>query len=206
MYKIILLFKIYISPKIKHPRHRHIPGGGGIKLQENKEKEINEKLIFLNADASNIPLSDNTADTIITTQFLYAVPNPEAIIEEISRLIKNDGYLIITVPHSTPLMTDPYDYLRFTPNYFQNYIAQKYCYDVIKIDKSGDIFNSFALSLSMELVLSKYDGRHPMKLIPWRRIVFSPLIFFINALAFFLEHIFIFTRHPGNLAIIMRKK
>lgn len=165
---------------------------------------VDNKLIFIKAKAEETTLSNDIADTVISTQFLYAHPDPEKVFQEIGRLLKKNGILILATPCSQPLITEPYDYLRLTPNYFK-YIASKYGFEVITIKPLGDIFTSFALGLSLSLVLNPYNIDGSMKLLPYRQWLFSPLIFVVNLTSYIFDKVFRFSRFPANLFFVARK-
>ncbi len=66
-------------------------------------------------EGNNIPLEDNSVDCVIATEFFEHVPYPEIIMEEISRVLKPEGVLFLTVPFIWSLHTIPNDEYRYTP-------------------------------------------------------------------------------------------
>lgn len=52
------------------------------------------------ADVYNIPLKENSLDCIIASEILEHVPDPELFINNLIKLLKNNGKLIITVPYN----------------------------------------------------------------------------------------------------------
>lgn len=69
-----------------------------------------------------IPLEDNKFDTILCTDVLEHIANPGLLINEIARLLRPNGKLILTVPFFYWLHEEPHDYFRYT-----KYSLQKYC-------------------------------------------------------------------------------
>lgn len=63
---------------------------------------------------SGIPLADEMFDTVLMTDVLEHISNPELVMSEISRLLKPKGKLILTVPFFYRLHEKPYDYFRYT--------------------------------------------------------------------------------------------
>ena len=61
-----------------------------------------------------LSLSDASIDTILSTQVLEHVADPDFYLRECRRLLKPDRRLIITVPMQWRHHEVPYDYLRFT--------------------------------------------------------------------------------------------
>jgi SAM-dependent methyltransferase len=67
------------------------------------------------ADINNrIPLGDETFDTVLMTDVLEHISNPEFVMSEISRVLKPKGKLILTVPFFYWLHESPHDYFRYT--------------------------------------------------------------------------------------------
>ena len=62
----------------------------------------------------DIPFPDNQFDTIILSDVLEHIPNPQHLFGEISRILKNGGKLIMNVPFYYWLHEKPYDYYRYT--------------------------------------------------------------------------------------------
>lgn len=55
---------------------------------------------FALASAANIPLSDSVVDIVICTEVLYCIPDYEQVIEEVHRVLKLGGLLLISIPNS----------------------------------------------------------------------------------------------------------
>ena len=66
------------------------------------------------ASAEEIPMMTNSIDTILSSQMLEHVINPLKCLKEINRVLKTGGTLIITVPQSNEMHSEPHDYWRFT--------------------------------------------------------------------------------------------
>lgn len=65
------------------------------------------------ADAMQIPLADNSVDTVLCTEVLEHLPNPEKAIAEITRVLKPNGVVITTAPFFYPIH-DALDFFRYT--------------------------------------------------------------------------------------------
>lgn len=64
-------------------------------------------------DASELPFVNESFDTILCTEVLEHVMNPEMVLAEFSRILKPDGVVIITVPFFYPIH-DSFDFFRYT--------------------------------------------------------------------------------------------
>lgn len=68
------------------------------------------------ADAHNIPLADESIDAVICKSVLEHMKNPFKVMDEIFRILKNDGYCLIYVPFIYPYHGNKTykDYFRFS--------------------------------------------------------------------------------------------
>lgn len=65
------------------------------------------------ADACAIPFADSSIDTILCTEVLEHVKNPEKVIKEFARILKPNGIVITTAPFFYPIH-DSFDFFRYT--------------------------------------------------------------------------------------------
>jgi ubiquinone/menaquinone biosynthesis C-methylase UbiE len=71
-----------------------------LKYAKKRLKEDNNaKILLLRADAQKMPFKDNSFDKIICTELLEHVTNPEKVIEEIARISKINGTIVLTIPN-----------------------------------------------------------------------------------------------------------
>lgn len=66
-------------------------------------------------DAHDIPLMDNSVDCVICCEVLEHVEDPKQCCNEIARVLKDGGVLILSIPFLYPVHADPYDFQRLTP-------------------------------------------------------------------------------------------
>lgn len=66
------------------------------------------------SDKDELPFENASFDTVICTQVLEHLPNPEFKISEISRVLNTGGTVLVTVPFAWPLHEKPYDFFRYT--------------------------------------------------------------------------------------------
>ena len=64
--------------------------------------------------ATEIPLPNETFDTVLCTQVIEHVADHRAVLSEAFRLLKPSGALIVSAPMYWPLHEEPYDFFRFT--------------------------------------------------------------------------------------------
>lgn len=66
-------------------------------------------------DAMRIPLADNSVDTILCTEVLEHLPDPNAAISEFARILRPNGIVITTAPFFYPIH-DAWDFYRYSPD------------------------------------------------------------------------------------------
>ena len=76
----------------------------------HKSKHIN---IFADLN-QDLPLAASSVDCILLSSVLEHISNPEMLLKEISRILKKDGYLILSVPFFYHLHEEPNDFFRYT--------------------------------------------------------------------------------------------
>ena len=67
-------------------------------------------------DIECLPFGGGCFDTVLCTQVLEHIPHPWTAAEEIARVLKPAGKLILSCPQYWVLHELPHDYFRFTPN------------------------------------------------------------------------------------------
>ncbi|MER3501593.1 MAG: hypothetical protein C4295_09020 [Candidatus Fervidibacterota bacterium] len=61
-----------------------------------------------------LPFRDQVADTAILSSFLYIPPEPVTVLQEVRRVLKHEGLLLLTAPLIFPYHPEPTDHWRFT--------------------------------------------------------------------------------------------
>lgn len=86
--------------------------------------------------ANNIPVNDNAFDTVISTQTIEHVEDPQGLINEAYRICNKNGCLIISGPMYWPLHEEPYDFFRYTKHGFR-YMLEKAGFKIVQINSNG---------------------------------------------------------------------
>jgi len=109
--------------------------------------------------AEKIQLADASVDSIISTQTLEHVVDPWAVVSEFSRIIKPEGYCLVTVPLWGNLHEEPVDFWRYT-KYGLTSLFERAGFSVIVIDQRGGFFTTSAQMWIRYFIdrLSLYDS------------------------------------------------
>ena len=84
------------------------------------------------ADVHEIPFKDSTLDALLATEILEHVSDPSKVMGEISRVLKPNGVLLLTVPFFWGLHQEPFDYYRYT-KYGLQYLSEKNGLEVLEV-------------------------------------------------------------------------
>ena len=85
----------------------------GLDIEKSGHDHKNEKIDFY-YDGKKIPFQDNYFDSIFSSEVFEHIPNINEILNELNRVLKKDGRILITVPFVWYEHECPYDYLRYT--------------------------------------------------------------------------------------------
>jgi SAM-dependent methyltransferase len=116
------------------------------------------------ADAAVVPLPDETVDVIICTETLEHVANPQAVMNEIHRLLRPGGVLIGSIPFLYPVHADPHDFQRFTPEGLRTLAAK---FNSIELTAMGGSWGTLALLLELVAQQSNGENRY-WRAVRWR--------------------------------------
>jgi uncharacterized protein YbaR (Trm112 family) len=110
-----------IAPFRKYCYGIVLNAGSGQRSIQLGEKDLNIDITEWNkpdiiADLHQIPLLDESVDTIVSIAVLEHTRYPWQIVEEFYRVLRPMGYGVIAVPFLQPQHDFPGDYIRFTEN------------------------------------------------------------------------------------------
>jgi len=86
--------------------------------------------------ATALSFEDNTFDTVFSTQVIEHVDDPFKMLAEAARVLKKNGYLILSAPFSWELHEEPYDFYRYTKYGLESMLV-KNGFELIKIKANG---------------------------------------------------------------------
>lgn len=95
------------------------------------------------SSANSIGLPDDSVDAALLTQVLEHVPDPQAVLLDVYRILRVNGPVFITVPLIWELHELPHDYYRYTPMSLQLLLEQAGFQDV-RVEPRNDCFTTIA--------------------------------------------------------------
>lgn len=109
----------YIGVDIENPAHDH------------SKEDIN---VFY--DGKTIPFDNNHFDSIFFSEVLEHVFNPNEIVKEINRVLKNNSMLFLTTPFIWDEHEEPNDYGRYTSFGIKHFLENN-GFEIIHFQKTG---------------------------------------------------------------------
>ncbi len=170
-------------------------------LPQGEQRNITQMV----GNVLELPLNDSSCDCAVSMQVLEHVPDTDKALKEIYRIMKENGTVLISVPHISPIHLEPHDYYRFTP-IGMAHLLKKNGFSIVTVKQQGGLFASLALTFNMDIVISRYnEGQYTFRPIVSRMVYLSPLIGIVNILALFFDKVYKSYRSPTNIFIIARK-
>jgi len=160
-----------------------------VDIGENQQADISVK------ENERIPIKDNSADLVLSTQVLEHVRDVDFYMKECQRLIKSGSFLLISTHGVWPYHEFPHDYNRWTRRGLEGLIS-KFGF---KIVKTWPILTGFAVTLQFELLLFA-NIFHKWGM--WGKIPLAVVVLVGNCLIYFLDLLF-FDRHAFDASVFV---
>ena len=114
---------------------------------------------------SDLPLQANSIDTVLLSDVLEHIANPEAFLGHVVKCLKPEGVLMLNVPFAYWLHEEPFDYFRYTQHGLE-YLLAKNGFKIKKIITLGsvieiivDLLGKFILKNSFLQSIAVYSGQ-----------------------------------------------
>lgn len=105
-------------------------------MKMDVEKSDNVDVVGI---AEEIPFPAERFDSVVSTQVFEHISNPEKAAQEIYRVLKRGGTLILTVPQTNELHSEPYDYWRYT-KFGLTELFERQGFTKLEMEQSGGFF------------------------------------------------------------------
>lgn len=100
------------------------------------------------ADAHHLPIKSSAFSMVLTTEMLEHTHDPQAVVNEIERILKPGGKVILTTRFLFPIHEAPYDFFRFTKyglkHLFRNWAHVEVKHDTRPFEGLGVLFQRMA--------------------------------------------------------------
>lgn len=113
-------------------------------------KKTHEDLDYI-GDIENMSLTDESFDVVFCTQVLEHIPHPSRALGEFYRVLKKEGFLILTAPLHGYIHNAPHDYFRYT-KFGLEVLLSEAGFTVVRIRSLGGFFCYIGLIRSVALM------------------------------------------------------
>lgn len=149
----------------------------------NSIHELNADII---ADLNKpLPIESNSADTIVSLSVMEHLYEPQVMLNEAYRILKNGGHMVLQVPFMWHVHEAPHDYFRYT-KFGLNYMFKKAGFTDIKIEASAGFWSMWFLKLNYQLIKII---RGPRLLRGIVRLFLTPILYINLYFAEFMDRI-----------------
>ncbi|MBX9721789.1 MAG: class I SAM-dependent methyltransferase [Candidatus Obscuribacterales bacterium] len=151
-------------------------------------------------DGKIIPFADSTFDGVVSFEVFEHIFNLEDTINEIKRVLKNDGQIMITMPFAWFEHEQPYDFARYT-SFAATHILKKNGFNNIVVKKTTGSTEAI-FQLFIEYIFSIFKSQSLIIRTIVQLLVIFPMTFFSTIFCLLLP------KHDDlycNLVIVARK-
>ena len=127
----------------------------GIDLPSNL---TNSDVIDSYASGLALPFAASVFDTVVCSEVLEHVPQPDVLLGEAWRVLRPGGHLVLTTPQTWGLHEEPHDYYRYT-QYGLSWLAERAGFQVVSVAPTTGFFATWAARTSDFLFLRLAYGR-----------------------------------------------
>jgi len=118
----------------------------------------NAKSVDVCANSLQLPVKSGAVDTVLSNQTIEHVTRPEALVAEVSRVLRPGGVFILTAPQLWCLHEKPHDYYRFT-RYALDLLCREHGLEVLTLQERGGAFTAIGQMLSLMIYLPNAPHR-----------------------------------------------
>lgn len=117
------------------PFRRHMPAGRILSM--DIDMRLRPAIV---ANARQMPFETGAFQSVICTEVLEHVPQPDQCLQEIRRVLAPGGILYLTVPMLWPLHYEPHDYYRYTRHGIR-YLLETAGFELMETNPIGGLFS-----------------------------------------------------------------
>jgi SAM-dependent methyltransferase len=151
--------------------------GDGVGLQTGS---WDTNKIDIVSDITSIPVGNGTFDAIVCTEVLEHVPDAVKAVEELCRILREGGYLVLTIPFCSLTHFAPYHFATGYSRYWIENQFKSQGMEIIEIVPNGGWYDYLAQELWRLPWISK---RYSLRILGWVSLCAAlPLIFCLGFL------------------------
>jgi SAM-dependent methyltransferase len=142
------------------------------------------------SDILSIPVPGASFDVILCTEVLEHVPEPIRAVQELARILKPGGRLLLTAPLGSGLHQEPYHfYGGYTPYWYKKFLAEAGFEDIV-IEPNGGFFKHYGQeSWRLASLLAPWRGRKHWIWLPFWLLSLSWFVLLCPLLGYILDYL-----------------
>ena len=134
------------------------------------------------SDITDIPVNDESFETLLCTEVLEHIPDAVSALKEFSRILKPGGTLLITAPFASLTHFAPYHFCGYNKYWYQHHLP-KLGFDIEALDHNGSWFHFVAQELRRSRFIGKMYSLKGLGLIT--RVAVMPILMLLTILSRF---------------------
>ncbi|WP_299101260.1 bifunctional 2-polyprenyl-6-hydroxyphenol methylase/3-demethylubiquinol 3-O-methyltransferase UbiG [uncultured Winogradskyella sp.] len=107
------------------------------------------------SDIASIPRENNSFDAIMCTEVFEHIINPREAVKEFARLLKKDGFLILTAPFCSLTHFAPYHFYSGFNRFFYETELKAHGFEIVEMEANGNYFEFLAQEVNRLSYVSK---------------------------------------------------
>jgi len=96
------------------------------------------------SDITAIPVADGHFDNVVCSEVLEHVPDPVAALQELARITKLGGRILLTVPFMMPSHQTPFYFTSGLSRYWYEHHLRKFRCEIVELSPNGDFYSLLA--------------------------------------------------------------
>ncbi len=118
----------------------------------------NSHIDFESDITGELPFEDDIFNTIILSDVLEHIPNPEFLWAEMSRVLLPGGVILMNTPFLYWIHEQPYDYYRYT-EYGLRRFAHNHGFDILHLETCGGYIATIADMIAKRVITTRLLGK-----------------------------------------------
>lgn len=112
------------------------------------------------SDVTSIPVDDESFDVVMCTEVFEHIVNPIQAVAEFSRILKKEGFLILTAPFCSLTHFAPYHFYSGFNRFFYETELEKNGFEIIELKPNGNYFEYLAQEINrLSYMAKKYSEK-----------------------------------------------
>jgi ubiquinone/menaquinone biosynthesis C-methylase UbiE len=144
---------------------------GGETFGSKSVGQWNSQTCDIVSDITCIPIDDNSFDFVMCTEVFEHLPSPELALEELTRLLKPGGTLLITAPFRCLYHQDPYFFYSGFSKYWYEHFCKNCKLEIQSLMPNGNYYTDLAQEIARTTSFGKAWLRLLTKIISFPMLI-----------------------------------